>query len=89
MTDTFHEDQYTALITARLILLKREIFQTKFEEKIKIFVLYSLTFFFENLTVYEIRFKNIVEPDRQQIAMWDTCIACWIPKDANIPLRIC
>ena len=34
--------------------------------------------------VYEIRWKNIVEPDRPQITIWRMRIACWMPKATNI-----
>jgi hypothetical protein len=37
-------------------------------------------FFFENLAVYEIIWKNIVERGRPQMAIWRMRIACWIPK---------
>ena len=42
------------------------MFQTTFVEKIKTHILRSVTFifFFENHTVYEIMWKNIVLPDR-------------------------
>ena len=40
-------------------------------------------FFFENRSVYEIMWKNIVEPDRPQMTIWRMRIACWIPKAAN------
>jgi hypothetical protein len=41
-------------------------------------------FFFENLTVYEIIWKNNVEPDRQpQLTTGRMCKACWIPKAKN------
>ena len=33
--------------------------------------------------VYEIIWKNIVEPDRQQMTVWRMHIACWIPKATN------
>jgi len=32
---------------------------------------------------YEIMWKNIVEPDRLQMTIWRTRIACWIPKAIN------
>jgi len=38
------------------------------------------SFFSENRKVYEIMWKNIVEPDRPQMAIWRTHIACWIHK---------
>jgi hypothetical protein len=45
-------------------------------------------FFFENLFVYEIMWKNMVEPGRPRVAIWRMLIACWIPKATN-KLRIC
>jgi hypothetical protein len=40
-------------------------------------------FFFENRAVYEIMWKNIVEPDRAQVTIWHMRIACWISKATN------
>ena len=40
-------------------------------------------FFFENRAVYEIMWKNIVEPDRPQMTIWRMRIACWISKATN------
>jgi len=37
----------------------------------------------ENLLVYEIMWKNIVEPSRPQITIWRMRIASWIPKATN------
>ena len=39
--------------------------------------------FFENIFVFEIMWKNIVEPGRPQMTMWHMRIACWIPKATN------
>jgi hypothetical protein len=39
--------------------------------------------FFENRAVYEIMWKNIIEPDRPKMTIWPMCIACWIPKATN------
>jgi hypothetical protein len=55
------------------------MFQKK-REKVKTHILCSVTFFFENLAVYEIMWKNIVQPDRSQMTIWRMHIACWIPK---------
>jgi hypothetical protein len=33
--------------------------------------------------MYEIMWENIVEPGRQQLAIWRMRIACWIPKATN------
>jgi len=46
------------------------------------FVLFS-NFFFENLTIYEIMWKNIVERGRP---LWRMRIACWIPKATDTHL---
>jgi hypothetical protein len=45
------------------------MFQTEVVEKIKTHILCSVTFFFENPTVYEIMWKNMAEPDRPQMAI--------------------
>jgi len=39
--------------------------------------------FFENCTVYERMWRNIVERGRAQMAIWRMRIACWIPKASN------
>jgi len=33
----------------------------------------------ENHAVYEVMLKNIVDMGRQQMTLWRTCIACWVP----------
>jgi hypothetical protein len=43
-------------------------------------MLYSVTRFIEYRTVYVIMWKNIVEPDRPQMAIWRMRIACWITE---------
>jgi len=40
-------------------------------------------FLFENRAVCEIMWKNIVQPDRPQVAKWRMRIAYWIHKAAN------
>ena len=37
-------------------------------------------FFFENRTVYEIKWENNVEPDRPQMTIWRMRISCCIPN---------
>ena len=39
--------------------------------------------FFRKSVVYGIMWKNNVEPDRPQMTVWRTRIACWIPKATN------
>ena len=45
-----------------------------------IFMFHKRYFFFENLVIYEIIWKNIVEPDRPQMTIWRMRTARWIPK---------
>jgi len=40
-------------------------------------------FFWENLAIYEVTWKNVVEPGRPQMTIWHMRIACWIPKSTN------
>jgi hypothetical protein len=49
---------------------------------------YVNDFFFENRAVYEIKCKDVVEPDRPQMRIWRMRTACWIPKATNT-FRIC
>jgi len=37
----------------------------------------------ENRAIYEIMWKNIVQPGRPQITVWRMRIACWIPVTAD------
>jgi hypothetical protein len=45
------------------------MFQTKVVEKIKTHILCSVTFFPKNRAVYEIMWKNTVQPDRPQMTI--------------------
>jgi hypothetical protein len=55
--------------------LEREMFQTKVEEKIKTHLLCPLHFFFENCAFCEIACKNMIQPDRSQMAVYyGTCL---------------
>jgi hypothetical protein len=49
----------------------------------------TLYFMFNNLkkrAVYEMMWKNIVEPARPQMKIWRMRIACWVPKATNTHL---
>ena len=43
----------------------------------------NVFFSFENRAIYEVCWKNIVEPARPQMKIWRNCTACWIPKTKN------
>ena len=60
------------------------MFQTKVVDKTKTHILCSLNIFFpENRAVPEITWKNAVQPDRPQMTIWRTRIACRIPTATN------
>jgi hypothetical protein len=40
-------------------------------------------FFVENGSVYEVKWKNVVEPGRPRMTIWRMRIACWIYKYTN------
>ena len=63
--------------------LEWEMLQTKVVGKIKIHVLYSVTFFKKNRTFCEIMWKNILKRGRPQMTIWRIRITCWITKATN------
>ena len=58
------------------------MFQTKGVEKTKT-QFYFLTLLFKNHAIYEIMWKNTVEPGRPNMTIWRKRTACWIPKATN------
>jgi hypothetical protein len=58
------------------------MFQTKVVEKIKLHILCPIAIF-ENRAVYEITWKNVVQPDRPQVTIRHMRAACWTPKATN------
>jgi hypothetical protein len=57
------------------------MFQTKVVDKIKTHILCSITFFSENRVVYEIMWKNMVDPDMLHNNITRRMrTACWITK---------
>ena len=80
MTDTVHE-QYTFLIICRSVLLIiRNISDKLCRERQNTHFMFN-NFFFLNRAVYEIMWKNIVQPDRSQTMR--TRIAWWMIKATN------
>jgi hypothetical protein len=70
------EDQYAFSIISRSILLRMKNISDKVVEKLETHILCSITFFFENRSVYEIMWKTFVERDRLHMIMWRMRIAC-------------
>ena len=80
--ETLHEDQQAYWIISHSVLRRmRNVSDENYRENQNTFVFNNL--FFENRVVYDIMWKNFVEPDRPQLAVWSMCIACWIPKATN------
>ena len=74
------------MIISGLVLLRMNKCQTKVVQKLETLILCSITlFFFENCTVYEIMWEDIVEQGRPQMTIWR--IACLIPKATNAYLE--
>jgi hypothetical protein len=75
-------DICTFLITSRWILLRmRNVSDKSCRENQNTHFVFGD--FFESRTVYEIIWKNMVEPGRPQMTVRRMRIACWIPKATN------
>jgi len=60
------------------------MFQTKVAEKIKTRLCRIIFFFTKVVSLFEIMWKNIVEPGRPQMTIWPVRVRCWLPKATNI-----
>ena len=78
MKPNVHFESYVAKL-----FLEWKMFRTKFVEKIKTHVLYSIRFFSEYCAVNEIMWENIVERCSPRKTIWPMLIACWVPKATN------
>jgi hypothetical protein len=68
----------------RSILLKmRNVSEKICRENKNTLFMFNKFFFFENRAVNQITWKNILEPDTQQMAIWRMRIACWKPNATN------
>jgi len=83
MKGTLHEDEYIFSITTRSILVRMKNISDKIYRDDRDTHLMFRNFF-ENITTYEIMWKNIVEPGRPQITVWCMRISFWIPTARNI-----
>jgi len=57
-------------------LVNNPVFETKFLEKFKTHILCTVNFSPENHAVYEVTWKNLVQPDRSQLTLWRMRISC-------------
>jgi len=83
ITGTLHEERHTFLIISRPVFLRMRNISYKFVDEIKTHILCSTYFFFRKWCLCEIKWKNIIQPDRPQMTMWLMRIACWITKATN------
>jgi hypothetical protein len=81
ITGTLHEDVCTFMITPRFFFRMRNI-SDKFAEKSKN-TFYVEQIYSENRFVYEIMWKNMVDPSRPLITIRPMGFACRIPKATN------
>ena len=80
---TLHEAQYTFLIIFGSVLLRMKNVSDK-SCRVNENTFFCVKFFFlKNRAVYEIMWKNTVEPDRPQVTIWRMRIAFRIPKATN------
>jgi hypothetical protein len=80
---TLHEDRYTFSINRLSFLLRVRNVSDEIVEKIETHILWSVTFFFESRSVYEVMWKNVVEWGRPQMTISCVRVACWVPKSTN------
>jgi hypothetical protein len=69
ITGTLHEDQYTFMIIFCSVLLRMGNVSNSSSRENQNRISCCLTFFFENRAVYEIMWKNIVQPVRPQMSI--------------------
>ena len=69
------------------LFLVWKMFETEVVEKIKTHFMSSNFFSPENLALYEIIWKHVVNPDRPQMTIWNMRIACWMHKATDTCLE--
>jgi len=67
------------IISGTFLLRIRNVSEKSCRENQNTYFMFN-NFFSENCAVYVTTWKNIVQPGRQQTAIWRTRIACWITK---------
>ena len=93
MTSILREDQYKVLIISRSVLLiVRNVSDNSCRGNQNTHFVLSkyiyIFFFFENRAVYEIKWKNIVQPARPQMTTWLTRNECWITKATDTHVQV-
>ena len=71
----------TFIIISRSFILKMKNVSDKIVEKNHTFM--SSNFFFSKIVPFMRQCKKIVDAGRQQMTIWRTRVACWMPKAKN------
>ena len=80
---TLREDQYIFLTISRPTRLRMKTVSDKRCRGNQNTYFLPQNFFFENRVVYEIMWKNTLQPEKPQMTIWLMCITCWITKAKN------
>jgi hypothetical protein len=82
LTGTLHKDVSTFMIIACWILLRmRNVSDKSCRGNQNTYLTFNNPiFFFENRAVYEIMWKNIMEPEKPQMTVWPMRFVCWITR---------
>jgi len=68
ITGILHDDVRTLLMVSRRILLGiRNVSNKMYSENQKTYFIFKLLYFCENRAVFEIMWKNVVQPGRPQV----------------------
>jgi len=78
ITGNLYEELRTFMVISAFILLR--MIQTKVVEEIKTDNLCSIFFLTETRAVYEMTWKNVVEPERPKMTIWRMHFPSWIIK---------
>jgi len=82
ITPISHKGQCTFIIISCSVLLKMKNVSDKISREYQIHILWKATFS-KNHTIYEIMWKNKVEPDKPPSTIQCKQCACWLTKDTN------
>ena len=82
---TLNEGQHTFLVISRSLVLRMKNASDKIcrENQDTHLMFSNIFFFFENLAIYEVMWKNTFGPDRPQMKIWRMRISCCIIKTTD------
>jgi len=72
---TLHEDKYTFMVICHLVLPRMTNVSDKSSRENQNTHFMVNKFFFLNHAIYEVMWKNMVEPDKPEMAIWCMCCA--------------